>query len=605
MPAQMPRTGRPQAATTSPRRSSAAGSWAAQGAEEPESTIGVRIARSRASRYCTTSTGRPPDAFARRRWRRPLQRGAGAERTRVLGVDLDDRARVGASLPRAARVDSADAGPGRQRALCAARRAARGRRDRDRGRAHRRARGGRRADRARADRRPRGAAHPARARRRPRTHRECARRGCRAGDHDGRGGRRHDDHRHAVRRPEPVNTLARFEQKVAQSRRRRSSTSRSTPRSRRAAGWTRSSRCTQPARRRSRSPHSRPTRCASRAYPTASCCLRWRSAPDRRARLLPPRERRHRSPTLGEARGRGPHRPDGARRRPPAGGRERGDRPRARARARDGMPHPPLPCLDRARIRARRARARRRGRCERRDLHALPRDGRGRPAPPGRARQDQPPVASARAAGRALAAARRRPRRPGDVGPRRLGARAQGHARHLRGALGSARAGDDAAADLQRGRGQARDSAGDAPPRALRGTRRPLRARAAEGIDRAGGRCRSRDLRSGRAMAHRRAQSSFAMRAGPVPWARCDRACEAGTRARHHRLRGRRGARSGGLGARACAPFASRRRASGDLCASGTSRPSAAASSAARAGGRKPSCACSRTTSRTPSGPRN
>ena len=52
--------------TTSASRSSAAGSCAAQGAAEPEITIACAWLRSRASRYGTTSTGRP-DAASRRR----------------------------------------------------------------------------------------------------------------------------------------------------------------------------------------------------------------------------------------------------------------------------------------------------------------------------------------------------------------------------------------------------------------------------------------------------------------------------------------------------------------------------------------------------------
>ncbi len=62
-------------------------------------------------------------------------------------------------------------------------------------------------------------------------------------------------------------------------------------------------------------------------------------------------------------------------------------------------------------------------------------------------------------------------------------------------------------------------AAGDAPARAFRRTGRSLRARAAEGVDRAGCRCRSRDLRSGRALAHRRGRARLPCGLEPVPWA--------------------------------------------------------------------------------------
>ena len=149
---------------------------------------------------------------------------------------------------------------------------------------------------------------------------------------------------------------------------------------------------------------------------------------------------------------RGPQRPDGARRLAPAGRGDRGDRARARVGARDGLQDPPLPRLGRARLRARRPRAERRRRCDGRDLHALPRDGRGRPPPARRARQDQPAAAPARPAGRALAPTRRGPHRPGDLRPRRLGARVKDVPDIFAARSGVPGSRDDAAAALQRGR---------------------------------------------------------------------------------------------------------------------------------------------------------
>ena len=134
---------------------------------------------------------------------------------------------------------------------------------------------------------------------------------------------------------------------------------------------------------------------------------------------------------------------------------------------------------------------------------------------PGRARQDQPAAAPARAAGRALAPARRRPRRPGHVRPRRLGARAQGHARTSSRRARACRASrrrcrcSSARASCERG-----PAAGHAAARAVRGPGRALRPGAAQGSDRAGRRCRPRRLRSRRALAHRRGASSSARRAG-------------------------------------------------------------------------------------------
>ena len=193
-------------------------------------------------------------------------------------------------------------------------------------------------------------------------------------------------------------------------RRGASSTSRSTRRCRRAGGSARWRAAARPAPRRSRSRRSRRTRCGSRACPTASCCR------DRRDRARP-----------GGLGGVHPENDDIVRRliaaERAAGGRD----PLAHA-----APRPPVAETrgDRALPRARHARPA----CRTHLCHvsvergfalvgARPRDGvdataetcthyladgRGRPAPARRRRQDQPAAAPARAAGCALAPARRR-----------------------------------------------------------------------------------------------------------------------------------------------------------------------------------------------------
>ena len=215
MPAQMPSTGRPLALTTSPRRSSAAGSCAAQGAAEPEITIAWASLRSRASRYGTTSTSRP-DAASRRRCSRALQR-CGREAV-LLGCSLSiwmTAAGHGASLHRRAEY-TLNAGSRRERPFRAPGRAHRGGRDRHRARdASPRSAAPGELHAARAHRRARRAARPARARRRPRAHRQRAGEGVERATASAAAGGVTTIVDMPYDAPEPVNTLARFEAKVA------------------------------------------------------------------------------------------------------------------------------------------------------------------------------------------------------------------------------------------------------------------------------------------------------------------------------------------------------------------------------------------------------
>ena len=192
----------------------------------------------------------------------------------------------------------------------------------------------------------------------------------------------------------------------------------------------------------------------------------------------------------------GPHRPDGARRRPAAGGRDRGRRPRARARrSRPAAPtHLCHVTVERG-FTLVAARARRRRRRDRRDVHALPRcwtrttsrrlGGRAKINPPLR------PRAQLEALWRLLAAGRVDQVTSDHVGWAR---ELKDTSDDLGGPLGRARARDDAAAALQRGRRAPRAPARPPAGGALRGPGPPLRPLAAQGRDRAGRRCRPRVL---------------------------------------------------------------------------------------------------------------
>ena len=138
--------------------------------------------------------------------------------------------------------------------------------------------------------------------------------------------------------------------------------------------------------------------------------------------------------------------------------------------------------------------------------------------------------------------------------PRGLGARAQGHAGHLRGALRRAGARDDAATPVQR------RSGATGPGRWARCCRccAPARRRASA-WRRARGRSRrarmptsSSSIRTS-AGASTRPSSSARPAERCRPWARRDRADQAGTGARQHRLRRRRGARARRVGGRCAA----------------------------------------------------
>ena len=266
----------------------------------------------------------------------------------------------------------------------------------------------------------------------------------------------------------------------------------------------------------------------------------------RRARLLPPRERRHRAAPVARARGGGPHRSDGARRRPPAGGRERGDRPRARVRrsrpdaARTSATSRSSAASRSSGARSATASTPRAETCthylvlDEDDLRRL--GGRAKINPPLRPRAQQDALWRLLDAGRVD----------------QVTSDHVGWARELKDTpdIFAARSGVPGLETtlpllFSEGVVRARAAAGDAPARALRRAGGALRPGAAQGRDRAGRGCRPRDLRSGRALAHRRARARLPCRLEPVPWARRDRACQAGTRARQHRLRRRRGAARG------------------------------------------------------------
>ena len=310
-------------------------------------------------------------------------------------------------------------------------------------------------------------------------------------------------------------------------------------RSSRAAASTRSRRCTRRAPRPSRSRRSRPTRCAFRASPTASCCWRWRSARrSGRSCASTPRT------TTSSGASRSGSRPRGApiRWRTPTPGRPWPRTRRSAARsssacATGARTHLCHVSLERGFALVGHALGDGADATAETCTHYLVMDeddlrrlgGRAKINPPLRPRAQQDALWRLLDAGRVdqvtsdhVGWARELKDTP-DIFAARSGVPGLETTLPLLFSEGVVRRGLPLGTLLQvlcSGPGGA------------------LRPGAAQGSDRARRRCRPRDLRSRRALAHRRAGARVPGGLEPVPWAGRDRAGQAGARARRHRLRG-------------------------------------------------------------------